>query len=179
MNPKKAIILKVIILCILISFINYGGVNMFFKKTQISFSELLEYVYLDKLNLTIYYASILNTSPFPFSVDHLISLNSTQKFVIDSDALKEHIDLLKQIGEQIDNNVLIPTNEKSRMDARLYYVFKTKNNKSSFRVVALIGNNVMLVNDQEVKANNILIELIMPFLPESVAKELQPILKRS
>jgi hypothetical protein len=87
-----------------------------------NFSKSIEKENLDNITLTIYYLSPFILTRAPLSIDNLISHNATQKIVVDSNSLKEHVDLLNQINEDI----LIRIEYESSIDARLYYVFETK-----------------------------------------------------
>ncbi len=170
MKPKKSIILGFIILLLLIiTFISrYGGDDMRLKRSLNTFSKLIENGKLNDLSLTIYYIEPDAFTNYPLSVEDLIKYNDG-KIVVEGSSLEEHVNLLKQIK----NYVIIPVEHESRINARIYYVFETKKKCKIFDVSMWGSNNTIFVNGIEVKENDIFYDVIIPFLPEDVAKELE------
>ena len=80
---------------------------------------------------------------------------------VDSNSLNEHIDVLRQIND----DVLIPAEVASSMDIRIYYIFK-ENNRELLEVYMWGEHANMFVNGVEVKENNIFHDIVLPFLPE-------------
>ena len=168
---KKTIIwgIPILLLFVVTVFFAFNKSNMPPEKALNKFSKLIEKKNLDDISLTIYY---MNLDIFTFaalSVDDLIKFNAVQKFVIDSNSLEEHIDLLKQLNK----DALIPSENKSYINARIYYVFKTKKNRKIFDVIMWGSYGSVFINGLEVKGNDIFYYVIMPFLPEDETKKLE------
>lgn len=139
-----------------------------------NFSKLIESDELDDLNLTIYYLSPYTLTVRALSGEDLENGSYEHRIVVDGDRLKEHIDLLKQLGD----TELIPVEQESAMDARIYYIFKNEKSNEIFSVVSGGKNDSMFVNGDEVQGDKIFYEVILPFLPESAAEEVQAIINR-
>jgi len=192
-NTKKRIILGFIIFILLaaVIFISVVLWSYMQKKDELNkslneFSKIIESGNLDDITLTIYYMdSRIDTHGF-LSVDDLIKHNYTQKFVIEGNNLKDHIDMLKQIS----NVNLVPVMWKSFLNAQIYYVFETEKD-GKILDVALWGwytddslvsipfglfekkifEQNMFVNGIEVKYNDIFCDAIWTFLPDDVIKD--------
>jgi hypothetical protein len=145
------------------------GNDMQSEKVLNNFSKLIEKKNFDDLNLTIYYMSPFTSTRYPWSAEDLISRREENKIVINGSSLEKHIDLLNQIN----NNVLTPVKHKSRINARLYYVFETKKNGKLFSVSMWGEDSSIFVNGIEVKENDIFYEIVMPFLPTDAVKEFE------
>jgi len=91
------------------------------------------------------------------------------KIIIDGSSLEEHCDLFKQIC----SDILIPVEQKSRIDARFYYVFKTEKNRKIFDVAMWGHDGSIYVNGLEVQENDIFYKIVMPFLPDYMAVNLE------
>ena len=140
---------------------------MYSKKPSLNVPELIENEKNNDLSLTIYY---LNPNGLMFcpvsSVEDLIN-RCERKIVINGSDLKEHIDLFKQIS----NDVLIPVKRKTRdFDFCVYYVLESKKNGKLFDVVMWEDGDdehgSIFVNEFEVKTNCVFYDVIIPFLPE-------------
>jgi hypothetical protein len=130
-----------------------------------SFLKLIEEKDFNDLSLTIYYISPYILTRAPLSVDDLINLDDVTKIVVSSSELKEYTDLFKQLSK----DDLIPVKNRSRINARLYYVFETVND-GKILDVAMWGENAnIFINGLEVESNDIFYDIIMPFLPKEVA----------
>ena len=144
---------------------------MFSIKPSFNFSRLIGNENIDDISLSIYYMSPYIFTDIPLSVDDLISDNTTTKTVISGSDLEEHINLF----DQISNYNLIPVKKKSSyLNVRMYYVLESRKNGKLLDVAMWGGNgedNSIFVNGVEVKGNNILYDVIIPFLPEDAAKE--------
>jgi len=140
--------------------------NMNSKK----FFQLIEQERLDGLSLTIYYlrSGILTYSPL--SVAGLVNGNFTDSIVINDKSLEEHIDVLKQLNDV----KLIPVEQESSINTRIYYVFKNEKGNEIFSVAMWRWDNEgsMFVNGNEVKEDKIFYEVISPFLPEDEVQRL-------
>lgn len=146
----------------------YGGDD---RRSLDTFSKLIENGKLNDLSLTIYYMEPSACTNYPLSVEDLIKYNDG-KIVVEGSSLEEHVNLLKQIK----NDVIIPVESKSYIDARIYYVFETKRHRKIFDVSMWGVDNSIFVNGLEVKANRVFYYVIMPFLPEDIVKEMEPYL---
>ena len=176
MRIKKIIILVFIILIliavtILVIWIgNYLRQKNELNESLNEFSKIIETGNLDDLTLTIYSGAFVDT-PRPSRIDDL--LKRCNPIVVDGNTLKEHINLLNQLS----NMNLVPDWRKtSCLDARIYYVFETKEHGKILYVAMWgHGNNYtnILVNGIEVKEKNIFYDIIIPFLREDKAKILE------
>ena len=159
--------LLIVILFAVAIFASYGVDYMQSKKALNNFLKLIEQEKTDDIRLTIYYAKPGIFTPMPLSVDMLI--NSYKEDVIYISSLKEHIDLLRQIN----TGVLIPVENEYYLNARLCYVFETEKDGKILEVV--MDNpyaSIVFVNGLKVQGNDILTDVIRPFLTEDAAKEL-------
>ena len=148
-----------------------GGTDIRPEKALKYFSKQIEQGNLNDLSFTIYYVSPNIFTLYPWSVDDLVR---GHPIVIDGTRLEEHIDLLKQMS----NAALIPVEHETRINARIYYVFETKKGKKIFDVAMWGDDNSIYVNGLEVEENNIFYDVLMPFLPEDAAEELQTYLSQ-
>ena len=174
MKAKKRIIISIIV------FMLFGISILFFmylKKPSLNVSELIEKENISDLSLTIYYMSPYTLTYIPVSsVEDLIS-QCDEKIVINGSELEEHIDLFKQIN----NDVLVPVKKKTKdLNLRIYYILESKKNGKLFDA-AMWGEEddeeSIIVNEFEVKGNNIFYDVIIPFLPEDKAKELEKFIR--
>jgi len=176
MSLKKIIILSVIIfiLIAIIILIMLGCSNMPPEKALNKFLKQIEKGNIDDISLTIYYLNPNILTFLALDVNGLIDYAQTEKFVIDGVQLTEeaeHIDLFKQIGSV----TLVPyVHEDSLLNARIYYVFKNKNSKI-FDVTMWGGWDEIsiYINGKEFKMNDIFIDIIISFLPEYAAENLE------
>lgn len=169
MKSKKAMLLCFIGL-ILFSIIALTGCrenSMTLQKAFNDFSQILEQAMLDGLRLKIYYLPPSIFTRAPLTVDNLIRSSSTQKIVIDSERLKEHIDLLNQLTA----DSLVPVKHKSHLAARLCYIFETDNDGTILEIAIGGINNSVFVNGIEVEYNDLFYDVIEPFLTEEARKE--------
>ena len=141
--------------------------NIAAKKSLIHLSQLIENGKASNLCLTIYYIDPSFLTSFPLSVELLV--NSFKEDVVYVNNLERHIDLLKQLS----SDVLKPVEHKSRIDARIYYIIKTQNNRKIFDVAMWGDDYSIYVNGLEVKSANIFYDIIMPFLPNDIAEYLE------
>ena len=97
----------------------------------------------------------------------MVRASEKQKIVVSGSALEETIELLKQISR----DDLAPVQIKSSyMEARLYYVFETKE-KGKLLDVAMWGEwGGTYVNGVEFKWADIYYDITLPFLPEDTAE---------
>ena len=167
MELKKifAVILFVLLLLVGMFYIierNYMGA----KKSLNYFSQLLENGKIGDIRLTIYYIDPWVFTLMPLDVDMLVN-NSDH--IINIENLEEYVDLLKQIG----SDDLIQVEHKSRLNARFYYIFKTKNNRKLFDVAMWGDDFSIYVNGLEVQENDIFYKIVVPFLPEDMVEYLE------
>lgn len=174
-NLKRSTVLRVLILIFALTiFVSCGGNNMRPEKELKNFTKEIENGNLANLGLTIFYLSPSTLTLYPLSVDDLINSSNVHKVVINGSRLDENIELLKQIN----NDALVPVQQKSRINARIYYVFENNKERKIFDVAMWGETDSIFVNGCEVKENDIFYDVIMPFLPEDAVKELETYLKR-
>jgi hypothetical protein len=169
-RPRKRTILILLILLLLAVAVTinfYYGDNMFSKET--SLSEFIEQGKLRELTLTIYYVSPNILTLIPLSVDGLITWEDAYKAVINGIQLEDHIDQLRKIS----NADLMPVENKSYVNARLYYVFETKTHRKVYDVCMWGAGNSIFVNGIEVQSNDIFYDVVKPFLPEDAVTKLE------
>ena len=171
MNLKKNTLFGLLILTLFAIAIltSCGGNDMRPEKALGKFSKEIENENLVKLSLTIYYMNPSTFTPFPLSVDDVISGNYEHKIEIDGTRLAKHIELIKQIN----NNPLTPVKEKSRINARIYYVFENIKGQKIFDVAMWGETDSIFINGVEVDGHRIFCDAIMPFLPEDATQELE------
>ena len=188
MNIKKRVILELLVLLLLVVtvFVGCGGNTMRPEKALNSFSKLIEKENLDDIRLTIYYLSPFILTPAPLSVDDLVydlldgSAEESDgeemgyKIVVSADKLEEHINLLRQIS----NATLKPVEQKSRINARINYVFENKKGRKIFDVAMWGRNDSIFINGLEVEGNPIFYDILMPFLPEEEATGLEKLIAK-
>jgi len=117
----------------------------------------------DGFSLRIYYLDRSETIPFPLSVNQLINGFYNNKIIIYGDYLQEHIELFRQIT----TDILVPAEYEGFTGVVLYYVFENRNNRNVFSVALQDCRENVLINGVEVKWNDMFIDIILPFLPES------------
>jgi len=171
MSIKKNKILENIILLLftIVFLATCRGNDMHLEKILPNFSRLIEGKKIDDLRLRIYYISPFIFTRAPLSVDDLITRSYEYEIIVIGSELKKHISLLNQFC--IDT--LIPVDHKSRVDARLYYVFETKKGHKILDVSMWGDNDSIFVNGFEVKGNDAFYNVVIPFMPEYAVKDLE------
>lgn len=166
MNVKKHIRVGVLLFIILILFS-----MLYSKKISLNISALIENEDINDISLTIYYLDLRALLFYPISsVEDLIQRTDDEKIVISGSDLKEHVDLFRKMS----NEVFIPVWKKSSdLNLRIYYVLESKINGKLFDVAMWGDEGSIFVNGVEVKENKIFYDVIIPFLPEDVAKDLE------
>ena len=174
--PKNVIsILVILILLVGTILASCKRSDMHLKEPTHIFPEIEDRDSYDNLSLTIYYMSPYIFTSFPMSIDGLIKRCLDSKIVISGDQLIEHIDLLSQLNYI----TLIPLDNDPYRSVRIYYVFEDENEGEIFDV-AMWGKDdkSMYVNGQEVEGNAIFCDVIMPFLSDDEANELDKWMNR-
>lgn len=170
MNLKKKIVLLFIILLILLSsiiaFISFSEKNMKPEKALKKFTREIEKGSLKNMSLEIYYFKSLTFTPYTFTSKDLINGLNVTKVIINGNELEKNIEVLRQISE----DSLIPLEQNSLIDARIYYVFKNKRGRKIFDVTMWGSNDSIFVNEYEFEGTDIFYDILMPFLPEGDAK---------
>ena len=174
MNLQKKIIFGIFILLLLASavLISFGVNNVYSAKSSQMLSKYIEKEKLNDLRLTIYYMSPYILTLQALSVDDLIDRYYEHKIVVDGSRLEEHVDLINQMVHA----ELIPAESEDGeplLDARLYYMFETKRGRKIFDVSMWGVDYRIFVNGLEVNANDIFYKIVMPFLSEDLANELE------
>ena len=171
MKPTKVTAIGFAVLVLLVSMfliVFERNNNMRPEKALNSFSRLIEQGRIGDLSLTVYYSFVFTI--MPLSVDMLVNASyPTQKVVVGGDELEGHADLFKQISSA----ALIPVENESRIDARVYYVFKTKHNRKIFDVAMWGADYSIYVNGLEVKSDDVFYDMIIPFAPEELVRWLE------
>ena len=142
----------------------------------IEFSRLNE-SNIQNLTLTIYFTEPFSTFKIPPKTVHqLITyyVPENEVIVIKSDELCKHIDLLKQI----DSVCLKPVEEKKELHLRIYYEFLDSKTKRRYSVSMWSQQGSMGVNGVEVHEEELFYNVILPFLAENQAQELEMFIGR-
>lgn len=167
MNVKKHIRLGILFLLLIIpvlfSVLHPGRMSL-------NISDRIENENIDDIRLTIYYLDLhaLRFMPVP-SVEDLIQ-RKDEKIIVNGSELKQYIDLFRKI----DDEALIPVWKRSSdLDLRVYYVLESKKNGKLFDVAMWGDVDSIFVNGTEVKGNKVFYDVIMPFLSEKAAKDLE------
>ncbi len=135
-------------------------------------AELSEYVRqgkVDELSLTIHYMNPHLLTRMPVSEEYLIERWYEIKVTVSGELLEKHIDLVDQVAKA----AFTPVKQESYVNARLYYVFESKDHRKIFSVCMWSGDSKSIVNGIEVQNNDILYDVVMPFLPDDAAEELK------
>jgi len=174
---RKSIIVGILLFLIVlvVSVVILGGASMNPEKALEGFSRQIEQGKLNDIRLTIYYVNPFYLTLHPWSVDDLIKASGEQKIVIDGDCLVDYISYL----ERINTDVFVPVEQKTILDARLYYVFETKKNRKIFDVVMWGGDDTSIfINGLEVKGDDVFYDVIKPFLPASILNDFEAFIAR-
>jgi len=128
------------------------------------FAERVEQDRLDDVRLVIYYRNPFSTSRIFITVDHLTEEWHTKKIIVEGDALREHIDTLRQVN----SDILMPNRSQYGLNARIYYIFETTDGRRIFDVAMWMwdSNLNVLVNNREFEWNDVFADIIMPFIPD-------------
>ena len=168
MSQKKGMNLQFfsILLVFIVFCVSCGGNYMSPERALRNFSNRIEQGNFDSLTLTIYYMDV-STIRFPITGEELVRLEwYDHKIIVDSDALKKHVELLRQISA--DN--LIPVSHELPVIATLYYVFSV-NNQKIFGVVPQPDevNSSMIINGIEFEWDDVFFDVVRPFLPKDLS----------
>lgn len=137
------------------------------QATLNDYSKIFEEGIPEGLNLTIYYVDPTILTNYPWSKDNLIAASDVTKIVIEHDELAaqwKHI-------QEMDLSVLQPALEESYVNARIYYVLGTREDK----ILEVVLNGIhdfdsSFVNDIAVENHTVLYEILRPFLTEDDCK---------
>jgi len=168
MNIRKCIALILAATLIVSALGGCGGMGASQKRALDRFSKEISKGRIDDISLTIYYTGPENWYVIPPDADELIRRSESDKIVVSGTELKEHIDILSQINGEL----LVPVKGESYVNAVLHYVFKDKHGKRLFDVTIWDLNGI-LVNGLKVEAKDIFFDIVLPFLPEDMAKRFE------
>lgn len=174
MKLHKYILLGLII--ITTAFSGSGCVDKHVENPSTELSEYIEQVTngkVDELSLTIYYMNPYILTNIPVSERDLVEKYFEYKITISGQRLREHFNLL----EQVANATLTPAEQESGVNARLYYVFETKENRKILSVCMWGKGKKLIVNGLWVEVNDAFYDVVLPFLPVDAAEEMGTYLK--
>ena len=143
------------------------------------FSSLIESE-LEEISLTIYYMDfIIQSRPLQLheltggwydDTGRLRGGMYNYRVVVTGEELANHRELLVQLA----NVELVPTRGERRENSRLYYVFEHTRHGEIFSYLAFnLYDGSVFVNGRKVEDNRIFYDVLIPFLPESIAEEFQ------
>jgi hypothetical protein len=163
-NPKKGILFKFLTLLVItiFLFISWLFYDIYNKKSSISLSEFLAQEDYEGLRLTIFYLYPHTLTWIPLNIDGLTGGLYEYKITIQGIIQEEDIFEILTFLADID---LVPVENESRIDARIYYVFETEKGQKLFDVAMWGENESLYVNGVEVEENYLFYEVIRPYLP--------------
>ena len=135
----------------------------------------------EELTLTIYYLGPFSLTRFPVSKELLLESFHDYKIVIEGDALKNHIDLLRRMSET--ELIAIEYNENDiYLEARMHLIFEISGSSRTFEVtmwgISEEGHYMgILVNEKWVESKQVFYDILLQFLPEHLADEIRSHLK--
>ena len=137
------------------------------KRATNSLSQYINRNRINELTLRVYYINPLSLTIIPMCVEHLIDFNENRGIIINGDVLQESTEAIRDILSVVEKLPL--TNDSSRIDARIYYVFEANNGDSIFDVSMWGTNHSMFINGIEVEESVELYHAMSVFLPDDVA----------
>ena len=181
MKRQRGIIVGLIIMMLLASAIltscSESNVNLSLEESMLRLSKLVENERFEDLSLTIYYMNPFLFTALPIRVCDIVRDCYDYKTVVGGDKLEKHVILLTQIGE-CDFITVEMVEHDYYIDARLHYVFKSRRNGELLNVT-MWGydkkdyTQYVIVNGVAVEPDDAFYDLVMPFLPENAAKDLE------
>lgn len=169
---KKCVILGNLIILFFLLLVICGCVKDDLKiNIEDKFYKEIECEDINDITLTIYYKDPLVLTRYPWDVNMLIA-NCDHKFVVDGNEFEKQSDSICKLFDA----QLIPVNNPSSINARVYYVIESKKNGKLLDVAMWGGNDKetsIFVNGIEVEEVDIFYDVIEPFLPEELVEELQ------
>lgn len=133
----------------------------------INLNSLLTHENPNDMTLSIYYMNPYILTDIPMNINSLKEV-CTHKIIIDGSSFKDHLTSLKTDYIYLNKTII-----NSYLNCRVYYVFESKTKGKLLDVAMWTSGGNMLVNGQEVKSSDIFYNIIMPFLPEEAARDLQ------
>jgi len=174
---KRIILVLVAVLLLFTSLLIYSERDLFSKNPMVAFSRMVEQGYIDSLTLTIYYVRAAVYFGTAGDADDLLrgwsgfSDDDAEKVVVKGSQLKEHIDLLQRMSNT--ELVPVPIENPSRINVKIYYVFKTIWGQKVLDIAMWGYNGSVFINDVEFEKNTIYYEMMVPFLSEAAAQEVR------
>lgn len=168
MNVKKYIRIGALFLLFIIPVL---FTILYPQKILFNIPAMIENEDINDISLTIYYMDLQALLFYPVSsVEDLIQWTDDEKIVISGSKLEEHVDLFRKMSNEGFTQVW---KKSSDLDLRIYYVLESKKNGKLFDVAMWGDNGSIFVNGIEVKENKVFYDVIIPFLPEDVARDLE------
>lgn len=160
--------LTVVTLFILIVTIIFISCNNRQRNTSTTFVDFLTSGNISNLWLTIYHSPSFSLTREPISVEHLTGGWYDFRIAVSGNVLSNYIDLFQKFSTL----ELTPLEGENYINARLHYVFHTKEHGELLNVT--VGGKHFLdifVNDIAIEWNPFFLEIIMPFVPSRVADD--------
>lgn len=133
------------------------------EESMADYTKMVEGELPNDLRLTIYYINPRIDTRYSVTKEALKTFHDVTVIVVESEKLKDHLDLLRKL----EPSVLQPVEEPSYINARLYYVFEVGDSEVILDVVTgAERNDTFFVNGIEVEPNPVFYELLLPFLME-------------
>lgn len=159
---KKTVIIVCVLLCVLLL-----AVSAYLFAPKSLEAGLANYSRIimdppDDLRLKIYFIWPGTLTRFPWSAEHLMTMEDVNTVVVESEELAKHSALLGKLNA----SAITPVDNDSYIDARLYYVFERDNGRPILEVIVNGPNEAYFVNGYEVEPTPLIYEIITPFLSD-------------
>lgn len=166
-----AVILLAIFLTVGVkTLVHFSNENSNLKETLVSFREILEQEKLKDITLTIYYVSPGDLLRRPLDESSITEKSHSIVTTVSGEELVKYKSLLYPL---IHSNLKLVLKKSDYPYTRLFYVFRNGNGDVIFRVSTSVERYTMYVNGYEVKGNTAFFKVVMPFLRDEDAKELE------
>jgi len=175
MKQRKHRVLLAFVLSVSLMFCGCAKEDVTFEPEPSEFFKMVRDGEIEDLSLTIYFVRPWAESFANVSIDELIAWSSTEDaakygfggiIVIEGTELTKYTDLLISLSTE----KLIPIELDCYLNARIYYVFRDKDERTVFEVAmwAFVRGegNAIFVNGVYVKEKGIYYDIIIPFIPD-------------
>ena len=175
MSRKLITVLKVFSLILMIVIIVTGMVEKLSSKNVLSkFEDEINMNDTEKMSLAIYFMKPYTLTLYPLSAEDLIHMNSESDVyedgVINITISGRDLDKVSDLLKNINEDTLTAVETHSRMNARIFYVFKNQKGEELLDVVMWGATDSIFVNGEEYLENNIFYEILAEELALALMK---------
>jgi len=178
-KQRKHRVLLAFVLSVSLMFGGCGKEEVAFEPEPSEFFKMIRDGEIEDISLTIYYMHPTALSLIPIDIESIIATCGAEEFtkyghggivVVEGTELAKYSDLLTVLSTE----KLIPLEQDYYMNARIYYVFKDKSERTVLEVVMwgyVRGRTVtaIFVNGLYVENKDIYYDVVTPFLPKEFA----------